>query len=76
MVLSCEEYRDQQRVSDDSLKSLEIFLPPLLEQRRIAGVLRGQMGSAEKARAAVEEGLQTINALPSALLRRAFAGEL
>ena len=64
MVLACEEYRDQQRVSDDSLKSLEIFLPPLLEQRRIAGVLCGQMGSAEKAGAAAPP------------LRRAFAGEL
>jgi hypothetical protein len=29
-----------------------------------------------KARAAAEEELQAINALPAALLRRAFAGEI
>ena len=69
MVLSCEKYRDQQHVPGDLLKSLEIFLPPLSEQRRIAGVLREQM-------AAAEEELRTINALPAALLRRAFNGEV
>jgi len=66
----------QQRVPDDFLKSLEIPLPPLDEQRRIAGVLREQMAAVEKARAASEEELQTINALPAALLCRAFNGEL
>ena len=66
----------QQRVPDDFLKSLEIPLPPLDEQERIAGVLRGQMAAVEKARTAAEEELQTINALPAALLRRAFNGEL
>lgn len=66
----------QQRVPDDFLKSLEIPLPPLHEQRRIAGILREQMGSVEQARAAAEEELATINALPAALLRRAFSGEV
>jgi restriction endonuclease S subunit len=69
MALSCKEYRDQQRVPDDFLKSLEITLPPLAEQRRIAGVLRKQM-------VAVEEELNTINVLLAALLRRAFNGDL
>ena len=76
MVLSCEEYRDQQHVPDGFLKSLEIPLPPLEDQRRIAGVLREQMAAVEKARAAAEEESATINSLPAALLRRAFAGEL
>jgi type I restriction enzyme S subunit len=39
-------------------------------------VLREQMAAVEKARAAAEEGLNTINALPAALLRRAFKGEV
>jgi hypothetical protein len=58
------------------LKDLRIPLPPLPEQLRIAGVLKEQMAAAEKARTAAEEKLNTINALPAALLRRAFAGEL
>jgi type I restriction enzyme S subunit len=66
----------QQRVPDDFLESLEIPLPPLDEQRRIAGVLREQMAAVEKARAAAEEESATINALPAALLRRAFNGEI
>ena len=66
----------QQRVPDDFLKLLEIPLPPLDEQQRIVGVLREQMTAVEKARAAAEEELQTINALPAALMRRAFNGEI
>jgi len=44
--------------------------------QRIAEVLRVQMASVEKARAPRQEELATINALPAALLRRAFSGEL
>ena len=58
------------------LKNQSIPLPFLAEQKRIAGVLHEQMTAVEKARAAVEEELTTINTLPAALLRRAFAGEL
>ena len=66
----------QQRLPDDYLANLEIPLPPLAEQRRLAGVLREQMAAVEKARAAVENELNTINALPAALLCRAFNGEI
>jgi len=38
-------------------------------------VLREQMVAVDKARAAAEEELNTINALPAALLCRVFAGE-
>jgi hypothetical protein len=34
------------------------------------------MAAAEKVRVAAEEELNTINALPAALLRRAFNGEI
>lgn len=58
------------------LTSLRIPLPPIEEQRRIARLLGDQMAAVEKARAASEEELQTIDALPAALLRRAFNGEI
>lgn len=58
------------------LAALKIPLPPLSEQRLVAAVLHEQMTSVEKIRSAAEEELATINALPAALLRRAFAGEL
>jgi type I restriction enzyme S subunit len=50
--------------------------PFLSEQERIVGTLKKQMAAVEKARAAAEEELRTINALPAALLRRAFNGEV
>ncbi len=66
----------QQRLPPDYLKVLEISLPPLAEQKRIAAILNEQMAAVERARKAAEEELETINRLPAALLRRAFAGEL
>ncbi|MCX6030426.1 MAG: restriction endonuclease subunit S [Chloroflexi bacterium] len=56
--------------------NIAIPLPPLSEQRRIAAVLRVQMAAVEKARAAAEAELNTVNTLPAALLRRAFNGEI
>ncbi|MBA4396756.1 MAG: hypothetical protein C0394_05160 [Syntrophus sp. (in: bacteria)] len=58
------------------VEKIQIPLPPLPEQRRIAGVLREQMAAVDKARMAAEAELNTINALPAALLRRAFNGKI
>ena len=66
----------QPQITRQSLAPLEIPLPPLPKQQRIAAILREQMAAVERARKAAEEELETINALPAALLRRAFAGEL
>ena len=64
-------------VSKAQLWNFSIPLPPLSEQRRIAALLNEQMAVVERARkAAAEEELEAIKALPAALLRRAFAGEL
>jgi type I restriction enzyme S subunit len=60
----------------DDLESLEIPLPQLPEQKRIAAILKDHMAAVERARAAAEAQLAEINALPAALLRRAFSGEL
>jgi type I restriction enzyme S subunit len=64
------------RADMETLLRLEVPLPPLPEQRRIAGILKEQMAAVEKARAAAEAQLSEINALPAALLRQAFSGQL
>lgn len=55
---------------------LTVYRPSAEEQEKIAESLTEQMVSVEKARIAAEVELATINALPAALLRRAFSGEL
>ena len=65
-----------QNLNLQQIRYLEIPLPPLDEQRRIAAILKEQIATVDKARAAAEEELNTINALPVALLRRAFSGEI
>lgn len=57
-------------------KAFPLLVPSLADQRRLAARLREQMAAAETARAAAEAELAAINALPAALLRRAFNGEL
>ncbi len=66
----------QQRVPGSYLEKLEIPLPPLPEQHRIAAILAEQMAAVERARVAAEAQLEVISQLPEALLRRAFNGEL
>lgn len=56
--------------------AFKVPLPPLPEQQRIAALLKEQMTAVEKARIATEAELETINALPASLIRRAFNGEL
>jgi type I restriction enzyme S subunit len=72
----CNRWIGQSAVKNDKLLALEIPLPPLDEQRRIAAILQDQLAAVERARAAAVEQLDTINRLPAALLRRAFNGEL
>jgi len=55
---------------------IEIPLPPLDEQRQIVAALSAKMAVAEQASAATEAELEAIEALPGALLRRAFSGEI
>ena len=70
-----------ENISYPSLKksvvaSIQIPLPPLDEQRRIVAILNAKMAAVEKARAAAEVEMEAIKALPGALLRQAFKGEL
>ncbi len=66
----------QQRLPDDYLKNLEIPLPPIDEQRRIAAEIERQFAAVERAKKAAAEQLNTINAMPVAILRQAFSGQL
>jgi type I restriction enzyme S subunit len=58
------------------LADLPIGLPPISVQDLIARRLAGQISAADGTRNRLEEQLAAINALPAALLRRAFRGEL
>jgi len=77
-------YRDYARraigqasLNTQDLYELHIPLPLILEeQKRIACTLNEQMAAVGKAHAAGEAKLKAINALPAALLRRAFRGGL
>jgi len=72
----CNRWIGQSAVKNDKLLDLELPLSPLPEQKRIAGILNEQMAGAERLRNELEAQLHEINALPAALLIRAFSGEL
>ncbi|MDP2857790.1 MAG: restriction endonuclease subunit S [Bacillota bacterium] len=72
----CNRWIGQSAVQRVKLLGLEIPLPPLPEQHRIAAILSGQMAAVEQARKALGEELEAIDKLPAALLRRAFSGGL
>lgn len=63
-------------VTRKEVETLEIALPPLAEQKRIALVLSNQFVEAEIVAQTIHQELDSINALPAALLRRAFSGGL
>jgi type I restriction enzyme S subunit len=58
------------------LAELAIRVPPVREQRRIVETLAREMAGVVRMRTVVEGHLSSIDALPAALLRRAFSGEL
>jgi len=58
------------------IRNLIIPLAPLPEQGRIAKILNEQMAAVEKARKEAEQQLSIIEVMPSALLRKAFRGEI
>lgn len=58
------------------ISRIPVALPSLPKQKRIAAKLQGLMQEVERARTACEKQLEAINALPQAILRKAFRGEL
>ena len=66
----------QASINGDDLRGIEIFLPDIRTQDCIATFLTKATKKAETALDLIRERLDGINALPAALLRRAFNGEL
>jgi len=55
-------------------EKIEIPLPPLSDQKRIAATLKDQLAAVDKARAAAQARRETAEALPAACLRAVFDG--
>ncbi|MGB7924097.1 MAG: restriction endonuclease subunit S [Pyrinomonadaceae bacterium] len=68
----CNRWIGQSAVQRDKLLALEISLPPLSEQNRIAAILKEQMAAVEQARAAAEAQLKAAKDLPAAFMRSVF----
>jgi len=64
-----------QNIRFSEIARIEIPLPPLSEQKRIAAILNDQIAAVEKARAAAEAQLETARALPATYLRQVFPKE-
>lgn len=62
-------------VTDSQVLSQSMPFPPLPEQRRIATVLAEQFAAVSRAREAAQARVEALDALPFALLSRAFRGE-
>lgn len=58
-----------------TVKAFHVCLPSVEEQEAFAGALSRRMDNQTKLVARVESELAAIDALPAALLRRAFSGE-
>ncbi|WP_330203190.1 restriction endonuclease subunit S [Cyanobacterium sp. DS4] len=65
----------QSSINSKDIGNLILLIPSLERQREIAIELNEKMRECEKLKQALQEQLETVNQLPSALLRRAFRGE-
>ncbi|HHT9125679.1 MAG TPA: restriction endonuclease subunit S [Candidatus Brocadiia bacterium] len=63
-------------INQQFAKGVYIQIPPLSIQQRIVTELQEKMAEAEKLCTAIENQLEAINALPQAILKKAFRGEL
>ena len=70
----CDKWIGQSAVQRSKLLALQIPLPPLPQQKRIAERLREQLAEVERARASVAAQLQAAEALSGAFLRTEFNG--
>ena len=66
----------QVSISASTMHEMPIPTPQIGEQRRIADHLDQRIEAANKLRDIVSEATDAVDALPAALLRRVFAGEL
>ena len=68
----CHRWVGQAAVQRDRLVALEIVLPDIHEQRRVAAAVRSQVAEVERSRAAAKAQLGIANALPVAYIRSVF----
>lgn len=61
------------RISIEEIEAVELELPPLAVQERIAGRLADQLAAVERGRAAARERLAAAEALPAAYVRETFS---
>ncbi len=71
----CNKWIGQSAVKPDRLFKLEIPLPPLPKQKRIAAILTERLAAVERARKASLARLEAARALPAAYLREVFESE-
>ena len=66
----------QPNISQELIRKTLIPMPAINDQHRIATYLNEKMAYVEKLKVSIEKQLEAINALPQAILRKAFRGEL
>jgi len=71
-----KEQTTRNQVPITKQRTMFIKCPSIDSQHKIVDFLNKQMNTVDNARKSDETELQTINALPAALLRRAFSGEI
>ena len=55
-----------------TVKDFHVCIPPIAEQHRIAAELRDRLATIDQMTRAIDAQLEALEALPAALLRRAF----
>ncbi|MHB9075663.1 MAG: restriction endonuclease subunit S [Desulfobaccales bacterium] len=63
-------------ISPKQVESIEMPLPSLSKQKSIVSIIKSHISEVGRLSMSIELQLSTVNALPAALLRRAFNGEL
>jgi type I restriction enzyme S subunit len=71
----CNRWIGQAAVQREKLLNLEIPLPPISEQKRIASKIQELQQEIDNARTSCEKQLEAVKALPSAYLREVFESE-
>lgn len=66
----------QPNISQKVVRSVSLPLPSIAEQQRSVDFFQSKLADVEKLNSFLQGQLETINALPSSLLRQAFSGEL
>ncbi len=64
------------KITREQIEEEKVPVPPFGEQECVARLLNGKLADIEHIRKTIEEECGAIDALPAALLRRAFSGEI